>query len=62
MWSNYFFYLMGLPENERNVQITILVAFWIFMFGIGIVSRIYKEIVPEKEKPNLILKVCCKKI
>ena len=36
MWSNYFFYLMGLPENERNVQITILVMFWTIMLSIGI--------------------------
>ena len=44
MWSNYFFYLMELPENERNVQITILVAFWIFMFGVGILVEYIKKL------------------
>lgn len=43
MWSDYFFYLMGLPENERNVQITILVAFGIFMFGVGILVEYIKK-------------------
>lgn len=36
MWSEYFFYLMALPENERNTQITMIVVFWIIMFLIGI--------------------------
>lgn len=44
MWSDYFFYLRGLPENERNVQITILVAFWIFMFGAGILVEYIKKL------------------
>lgn len=44
MWSDYFFYLMGLPENERNVQITILVAFWIFMLGVGILVEYIKKL------------------
>ena len=44
MWSDYFFYLIGLPKNERNVQITILVAFWIFMFGIGILVEYIKKL------------------
>jgi len=35
MWSDYFFYLMGLPENKRNTQIAMIVAFWIIMFLIG---------------------------
>ena len=53
MWSDYFFYLMGLPENERNVQITILVAFWIFMFGVGIlVEYINKLYLKRKNKFN----------
>ena len=44
MWSDYFFYLMGLPENERNVQITILVAFWVFMFDVGILVEYIKKL------------------
>ena len=35
MWSDYFFYLMGLPENKRNVQILVIVGFWIIMLIIG---------------------------
>lgn len=35
MWSDYFFYLMGLPEKERNVQILVIVGFWIIMLIIG---------------------------
>lgn len=49
MWSNYFFYLMGLPENERNVQITILVAFWIFMFGVGILVEYIKKLYSKRK-------------
>ena len=44
MWTNYLLYLMGLPEKERNVQITILVAFWIFMFGVGILVEYIKKL------------------
>ena len=44
MWSDYFFYLIGLPENERNVQITILMAFWILMFGVGILVEYIKKL------------------
>ena len=31
MCSEYFFYLMGLPEKERNIQIMVIVGFWIIM-------------------------------
>ena len=31
MWSDYFFYLIGMPEKERNAQIIMLIAFWICM-------------------------------
>lgn len=44
MWSDYFFYLMGLPENERNVQITIFVVFWIVMLSIGILAEHIKRL------------------
>ena len=43
MWSDYFFYLIGLLENERNVQITILVAFWLVMLGVGILVEYIKK-------------------
>lgn len=39
MWSDYFFYLMGLPEKERNVQILVIVGFGIVMFCIGILTE-----------------------
>ena len=35
MWSDYFFYLMGLTENKRNVKILVIVGFWIIMLIIG---------------------------
>ena len=50
MWSDYFLYLMGLPENERNVQITILVAFWIFMFGVGILVEYINKLYLKRKK------------
>lgn len=28
IFLKHFFYLMGLPENERNAQITMIVAFY----------------------------------
>lgn len=49
MWSDYFFYLMGLPENERNVQITILMAFWILMFGVGILVEYIKKLYSKRK-------------
>lgn len=36
MWSDYFFYLMKLPEKERNYQITIIICIWSIMLIIGI--------------------------
>ena len=39
MWIEYFFYLMGLPENERNAQIAMILAVWIIMFLIGILAE-----------------------
>ena len=50
MWSDYFFYLMGLPENERNVQITILVAFWIFLIGVGILVEYIEKLYLKRKK------------
>lgn len=44
MWSDYFFYLMGLPGDERNIQITILVAFWILIFGVEILVEYIKKL------------------
>ena len=44
MWSDYFFYLMGLPENERNIQILIMIGFWGILLIAGIiVDRIKKK-------------------
>lgn len=45
MWSNYFFYLMGLPENEKNIQILIMIGFWGILLTVGIIAdRIKKKI------------------
>lgn len=52
MWSDYFFYLMGLPENERNAQIIILVIFWIVMFCIGILVEHIKRLYLKKSEIN----------
>ena len=62
MWSDYFFYLMGLPEKERNAQIIMLIAFWICMICVGILAEYIKRLYSKRKKSNLISKVCCKKI
>lgn len=49
MWSDYFFYLMGLTEQERNTQITILVVFWIIMFCIGILAEHIKKLYSKRK-------------
>ena len=41
MCSEYFFYLMGLPEKERNIQIVVIVSFWVIMLILG---YLYKNI------------------
>ena len=44
MWSDYFFYLMGLPENEKNIQILIMIGFWGILLTVGIIAdRIKKK-------------------
>ena len=44
MWSDYFFYLMGLPEKDRNIQILIMIGFWSILLIVGIiVDRIKKK-------------------
>ena len=43
MWSDYFFYLMGLPEGERKQQIIIMTIFWIVMFLISVIIEIVKR-------------------
>lgn len=35
MWSDYFLYLMGLSEKERNIQIVVIVSFWVIMLILG---------------------------
>lgn len=51
MWSDYFFYLMGLPEKERNVQILVIVGFWIIMLIIGYLYE-YINILLKKKTSN----------
>lgn len=36
-------------ENERNVQITILVAFWILMFDVGILIEHIKKLYSKRK-------------
>lgn len=35
MWSDYFFYLMALPEKERNYQIVVIICLWSFLLMSG---------------------------
>lgn len=43
MWSDYFFYLMSLPEVERNQQILLMLIFWGIMIFIGFIIEIIKK-------------------
>lgn len=44
MWSDYFFYLIGLPEKDRNIQILIMIGFWSILIIVGIIAdRIKKK-------------------
>lgn len=43
MWSDYFFYLIRLPENERIIQIKILIMFFISMLLIGSIVEYIKS-------------------
>ena len=57
MWSDYFFYLIGLPESERNTQILVIISFWCILLIVGTMT--------EKIKKNLVnkfLQKYCKKI
>ena len=49
MWSDYFFYLMGLPEKERNAQIIILIAFLICMICVGILAEYIKRLYSKRK-------------
>lgn len=62
MWSDYSFYLIGLPEKERNAQIIMLIAFWIYIICVGILAEYIKRLYSKGKKSNLLPKVCCKKI
>ena len=45
MRSEYLFYLMGLPEKDRNIQILIMIGFWNILLIIGVIAdRIKKKI------------------
>lgn len=43
MWSDYYFYLISLPETERKNQIIIMICFWIFMFLTGVIAEFIKK-------------------
>ena len=43
MGSDYFFYLMGLPEIERNKQILLMIGYWCVILIIGIIADKIKK-------------------
>ncbi len=43
MWSDYFFYLISLPEVERNQQILLMLSFWGIMIFIGFIIEMIKK-------------------
>lgn len=43
MWTDYYFYLMTLPELKRNTQITISIVFWAIMLCVGILVEYIKN-------------------
>lgn len=49
MWSDYFFYLMGLSEKERNVQIIMLITFWICMICVCILAEYIKRLYSKRK-------------
>lgn len=54
MWSDYFFYLMGLLEKERNIQILIVIGFWVIMLIIGFLyENINKRLKKKSSNKNL---------
>lgn len=49
MWSNYYFYLMSLPEIERKNQIIFLIGFFVLSLLLGIVIELIKKIISRKQ-------------
>lgn len=43
MWSDYFFYLMELPEKDRNIQIPMMIGFWSILLIVGIIADKIKK-------------------
>ena len=55
MWSYYFFYLMGLPEKERNIQIVVIVGFWVIMLILGFLyENINKKLKKKSSNKNFV--------
>ncbi len=52
MWTDYYFYLMTLPELERNAQITIFIVFWAIMLCVGILAEYIKNVFKNKMKSD----------
>lgn len=52
MWSDYFFYLMGLAEIERNQHILLIILFW----GIIILIASAMEFIKNKLIKNSVEK------
>lgn len=43
LWTEYYVYLMGLSEPEREKQILLLISFFVITILIGIVSKLIKD-------------------
>lgn len=48
MWSDYFFYLMGLPEVERKKQVLIMIGFWCVLLFLGFLADNVKKKINKK--------------
>lgn len=58
MWSDYFLYLMGLSEKERNIQIVVIVSFWVIMLILGFLyENINRKL--KKKSSNKKFLICC---
>ncbi len=43
LWTDYYFYLSKLPEEERRNQILLLIGIFIIMLLIGIVDEFIRH-------------------
>ena len=53
MWSDYFFYLIGLPEKERNIQMVVIMGFCVIMLILGFLyENINKKLKKKSSNKN----------